>query len=1067
MNRHRFVLAWMVLAVSRFTMAAPIEVATTGILPVAGSSNVIVSGTIVLPGDGCWTLSPQQASNTPVEVYLVPPEEIMMRSMGRRMRQVDENRAINEGRWNVQSLYWVCREIAETNHYRGPASLDAIVTSDRLAHTQRSPWSGVHAQVKGPFVFLVPNVTFRFAVEGTNPVFHPRSLRVPFSQRDVLAFELRPFVDDGKHWVVYTDGNCERMPIDTALVKKLGQPIKPVTQAATPEPTSPTASYTMMMVRTPAAPDPIMLSFENRLTGGACSAIWQKNAAPVQNDLKSDLKKMRAGNWRYLAATTQSGILAGWAGLTMNDQPFRRGRRGAESTTSVFGMLGGRAAIDETLQLQALRSEPDAGEPTIGIGSIPGVTVKSHPYAEMLGDTRVTSPAILKTVPADRVALHVLRPASLLAFLDVGAEFISGLGSSTTGRSIRYDLKKRYLARMGLNEAWMGQILKSGVVTELALYAPDLFFIDGTDITVIARVSQPQILTGLLALVGVTGLTGDVMAVSTGQGRETFWALRGDLLVISTSRREMDLTLTLNKDPAASLAESAEYRYMLSQLPVQDRTRMMIYFSDPFIRRLVGPAVKIGQLRRAYARSRMEFVTSAALLANLDGVKAPTLDQLREAGSIPEAVPLGDLQLKPDGRVVSAVYGTLADLTPLSEIHLAQATKTEADDYARYLENYNRFWRQFFDPIAMRIDDKPDGGMEMTTFILPLIDNSLYGSVKEFLVSSKGPPLNVPCPKPDPVIMLSLNLGEPAWTQISKGLSELFTRFIHLSPAALDDLGPALHFALYDADPVIALGSGDIFGAFGGGAEIFDRSEMFMIPMALSLLTRPCAFIIETRDSARTTRFLEEAASATLAARLGGGRGSDEFSAEFYRVTDENAWVYSFSVMGLVKIRFGIRVEGNYVVIRNIPWSSRDVIAGVTESPMRTARLLANPSACREQMAGLYSAAMEKERSAAMQGIGRLYPLMLARGLTPEAALAEHQRLFGFRPAHPGGGTWTGTSANRLRSTTFGAPDRQEQPAFSDATAPFGLFKSIDSLNVSMEFQDEGLRTVLQWKTKP
>ncbi len=34
-------------------------------------------------------------------------------------------------------------------------------------------------------------------------------------------------------------------------------------------------------------------------------------------------------------------------------------------------------------------------------------------------------------------------------------------------------------------------------------------------------------------------------------------------------------------------------------------------------------------------------------------------------------------------------------------------------------------------------------------------------------------------------------------------------------------------------------------------------------------------------------------------------------------------------------------------------------------------------------------------------------------------------------------------------------------------SARFGLFKSIDSLNVSMDFQDECLRTVLQWKTKP
>jgi hypothetical protein len=1065
MKLHRLAFAWMLFAVSRFATAAPVEVATTGIQPVAGSSHAIVSGTIVLPGDGYWTLSPLQASNTPVEVYLMPPEEIMTRPVGRRMRQVEETRAINAGRGNVQSLYWVCREFAETNHYRGPASIEALLASNQLAHIQRSPWSGVHAQEKGPFVCLVPNVTFRFAAEGTNPV--PRqSLRVPFAQRDVLAFELRPFVDDGKHWVVYTDGSCERMPIDAVLVAKLGQPIKTVTQVAAPEPSSPTAVYTMMMVRTPATPDTITLSIENRLAGGACSATWKKTAAPVQKGLKSDLQKMRVGHWRYLAATTQSGILAGWAGLSMDDEPFRGGRRGAASATSVFGMLGGRAAIDETLQLQALRSAPDAGGPTIGIGAIPGVTVKSHPYAEMLGDTRVSPPAILKTVPADRVALHVLRPASLLAFLDGGADFISGLGSAATGRSIRYDLKKRYLARMGLNEAWMRQILKSGVVTEIALHAPDLFFIDGTDITVIARVSQPAALAGLLARVGVTGLTGDATAVPNGQGRETFWALRGDLLIISTSRRELDLTLALHKDPAASLAESAEYRYMLAQLPVQDRTRMMIYFSDPFIRRLVGPAVKIGQLRRASARSRMEHVTAAALLANLDGIQAPTLDQLREAGALPEAAAPGDLQLKPDGRAVSAVYGSLADPTPLSEIPLAQVTKAEADDYARYLENYNRFWRQFFDPIAIRIDDTPDGGLEMTTFILPLIDNSLYNGMKEFLVTRQGPPLNVPRPKPDPVLMLSLNLGEPAWTQVSEGLSELFTRFSHLSPAVLDDLGPALHFALYDADPVIALGSGDLFGAFGGGVESMDRGEAFMVPMALSLLTRPCAFIIETRDSARTTRFLEEAASASLATRRGGGRGSDEFSAEFYRVADENAWVYSFSVMGLIKIRFGIRVEGNYVVVRNIPWSSRDVIAGVAESPMRTARLLANPSACREQMAGLYSAAMEHERSAAMQGIGRLYPLMLARGLTPEAALAEHQRLFGFRPAHPGGGAWTGTPAARLRSTTFGSPDRQEQPAFGDATAPFGLFKSIDSLNVSMEFQDEGLRTVLQWKTK-
>ena len=34
----------------------------------------------------------------------------------------------------------------------------------------------------------------------------------------------------------------------------------------------------------------------------------------------------------------------------------------------------------------------------------------------------------------------------------------------------------------------------------------------------------------------------------------------------------------------------------------------------------------------------------------------------------------------------------------------------------------------------------------------------------------------------------------------------------------LDDLGPGLHLAVHDADPVIALGSGDLLGAFGSNS---------------------------------------------------------------------------------------------------------------------------------------------------------------------------------------------------------------------------------------------------------
>src|SRR2546428_8367618 len=52
----------------------------------------------------------------------------------------------------------------------------------------------------------------------------------------------------------------------------------------------------------------------------------------------------------------------------------------------------------------------------------------------------------------------------------------------------------------------------------------------------------------------------------------------------------------------------SELRYLLTELPLTKDTRTFVYMSDPFIRRMVGPAVKIAQLRRMRARAEMEMI---------------------------------------------------------------------------------------------------------------------------------------------------------------------------------------------------------------------------------------------------------------------------------------------------------------------------------------------------------------------------------------------------------------------------------------------------------------------------
>jgi len=1029
--------------------AATLNVTTVGTLPLAEGTQRVVNGTLALPGEGFWTLAETQSADTPVEIFLEVPEALQGHAGGRRMQKVATNRNLQRGRQHLSSLYWIVRQYANTNEATGPASLD-LLDHDTIERIQTAPWRDPYRQTEGPFVFLLPGVPFHF----------PDAERhfVPRDRREKLAFELRPFVDDGKHWVLYTDGSIERESIDLALIREHAQTIRPVTSEPDRQrPPARNQNYMLTAVLTPQTPASFTVQVQNHMSGERQEAIWQPDInVPADPALQQQLARLRANQWQFLTSITQSDLLAAW------QQDDREGNRQRPPSASLFGLLGGRPAIEETLQMGLLRNAPDTGERTIRMDTIEGVTVASHPYATMLGQTNVSAPDLLAAVPADHLVLYVPQPRAMLSFLDGGADFMANLGSASIGRSIRYDLKDRYLARLGMHPDWIEQVLKSGIIREMALFAPDLFFIDGTDITVVARVARPALLTSLLKMIQVRELGTEATMVRTPAGQQTFWAMQGDLLFVSSSASEIALALRLHQEPAASLAQSAEFQYMLTKVPLQSSTRMLLYFSDPFIRHLVSPSLKIGQLRRALARARMEQVTALALRAHLDGFNTVDMADLRRQGYLPEDVPSSDIRLQADGRAISDTYGTLADPVALSEIPINFATAAEVSAYRTYLDNYNRFWRQFFDPIAIRIDDTEDGGLEMTTFILPLIDNSLYDSIKTFLAHADAPSLRVPAPEPEPVLLLSLQMTESAWTQVAEGLSELFTRYIFLSPAAIDDLGPALHFAIYDADPVIALGSGDVFGALGGGTEFFRQGQMFAIPIALSVLTRPCAFIVETRDAARTARFLTQAATAALQKRA---RRNREFDAGFYQIGNENAWVYTFSVFGMIHLRFGITIEGDYVVVRNIPWSRSDRIANINDSPLPTARLALHPAACVQQLPGLHAAAMETARQASLEGIGRLYPIMLAHKLSVTEALQAHAKWFGFRPIHPGQETWVG-DARTLHSPVYGSATRQQQPPYDPDQPAFGLLHTVERLNVSMAFEDDGLRSILQWKLR-
>ena len=162
-------------------------------------------------------------------------------------------------------------------------------------------------------------------------------------------------------------------------------------------------------------------------------------------------------------------------------------------------------------------------EKTIPVSGIEGVQAKPLPFEEMLGDRRGGRLKLAENVPLDRFFIYFAQPSALQAFLTQGVDFIFRSGSLYQKRSIAYDLKGRYYRRLGVSEAWIRKFLESGAVEELALVMPDLFLIDGTEVTAIARVPRIKKLAPLLKVLGIVDVKEGKVTVHRSESGKVTW----------------------------------------------------------------------------------------------------------------------------------------------------------------------------------------------------------------------------------------------------------------------------------------------------------------------------------------------------------------------------------------------------------------------------------------------------------------------------------------------------------------------------------------------------------------
>ncbi|MEI6563463.1 MAG: hypothetical protein WCO42_04045 [bacterium] len=1051
---NKLVIVSVVVILLGYTALADMAVKDTRRFTEPKPGLTVVAGTVELPAGGIWSVAElgKDSGLSQIQLELSPAARELSR--GDRARKADLQTQIEQERYPLWNLYWACGEYARTNHNVGPDSWENIRTNTSRHITQNFSQATTN-------YFLIPAVPIQQG--GTSQ-----------PERLVLALQLHPLVADGKHWVLFNDGQSERVIIDKALCAKYGVTIVPqrAPESTEPKPAPSTWGYVVSALVNPNARTiPVRLTLTNRTSGEQRVCEWAYGtAAEGDHNVTYNWAMARSRYWKMCGGNGDAPILnywlsrgeslygAGSVGLNQ-DQP-----RGPVENADAFSVLGGRAAVRETLQIRPLRpTSASKVESQVAIETLTGVVVKSHPFDEMLKGVQPGALAMADSVPADRAFVYFPKPETLLPLLNGGADFVFQGGSLASANPAAYDLKQRYVERLALSEQWMRDLLiKSGAVTEMAVLFPDLFFIDGTEVTVLAHIPKARLLMPALGMLGLASLT-DTVQEKTGKAGSSFWVLDKDLLIISTSPSEARRILALRKAKGAgSLGQSAEFRYMLSQTPVRAETRCYVYLSDPFIRRLVGPEVKIGQLRRLVAKGEMESLTAAALLYRLDG----------QAGrpDVPTLVTKGYLAAEPSSARGSTLdqnlsascpqYGSPARMKTLFENPVTTVTPDEVAAYKAYVDNYSRFWRQYFDPIAFRLDDGPEGELQLTTFILPLIDNSIYNGLKEVMRHKEdGTPLRLPNLTPKPLMLLSLNLSEDSWTKVTREMfSDLLRRYTTLDPMAFDKIGPGVHLAIHDADPIITFGAGDTLGIFGAQTLGAGRQEMLFIPAIASILTRPCQLIVELQDPAAVRRMMLAASSSSENRREG---WSPKVS--FYKLEGRDSWICAISIENIVNIRFGVEIQGDYLILSNLPWSQKPAFGPTRKAELNAMALDIHPESGILQMPGLYTAACEQERAAAVQGARYLYPLLMCGADSVEGAISQSRALFGFAPEHPGKGQWEWENG-RIWSTTYGDASHPVQPEYKAGDRPFGVLAGLDTLNLNLQFEDAGLRVVTRWK---
>ncbi|MCC6126508.1 MAG: hypothetical protein IT426_16230 [Pirellulales bacterium] len=654
-------------------------------------------------------------------------------------------------------------------------------------------------------------------------------------------------------------------------------------------------------------------------------------------------------------------------------------RPAQDREVDLFALFTGALAVQESLQLDALRGPVnpwlgemvDPAKNTVKIAALEGPSVKSHPWDKMLAAQLISGkkPEIGPLdlcAPEDQYYLHFRALSKLLDILNAGDLWGSHLFAQAEKTAKDQRTGERIKKQLAIETDPLSRPFYDLVVEEAAVTGSDIFFREGSDVTLLFQLKQPEVfkarMDAFLAAaeksrpdaVRSTGRIGAVEYVSITTPDRAIHAFsaypKQNLHVRSNSKAGLEKilkTIAGDKD-APRLGDATEFKYIRTLMPRGDeREDGLVYLSDSFIRRLVGPELKLTEMRRILCYNHLRMIGHAAMLYRTQFGKTPaSLEELTETGCAPGwfapkegkdmlACPCGGRYSLAADRLsgVCSHHGNARELTPCREIPLDRVTENEAAQYRQFVEQYSQYWRRYFDPIVIRLQVTPRQ-YRAETIILPLIDNSIYTGMAMALGGEPEPLDALPVPQRN-IFSVALRVNkESVMNQAFPLLREVqgidrrdgMPGMDHLLESAKafvsNGIGNQIALNIYDASPMFDFNLtrflGEMMGEFrGAGSSMND--EMIPISFLVSSLNSPVYISAPVKDEKIVDKFLDDLDKAlAVAARQKERGGWFDLDYDYYRVPAEgkSPALRCFNVqLGPVKWRvFFARIEGGLYV---------------------------------------------------------------------------------------------------------------------------------------------------------